>query len=237
MSAMKRINWLIARATSTSSSLPNSHMTSIQLPLPYLYSEMNTRRALFLGPRTDGPVAVIFRPRRSEGRSLRPNVAPTSRASSDHPTLRFIHQISRGCPLQETDLYNSIESGLRVVRRINGEQLVLNNNSIHSYQSRIESGLAFAKRYGILDVHDASAKKLLENSYVERTNIGIAVVRGRTYFYRTGHHRLGYAFALGLREVPCDLLLWDRDHEAFAIKEGHKHPPLDVADEWWWRDG
>lgn len=47
------------------------------------------------------------------------------------------------------------------------------------------------------------------------TNIGVAILNGEAYFYRRGHHRLAIAKALGIPEVPVDILLWDSEFNNF----------------------
>lgn len=192
------------------------------LDIARLQTEMSSKRAYVR--RSLGPVGIDldFRPKSQEGRVLPRGVLPVSRATQDGATVNFIRQLAQGIDLSETDLFSEVMKGMHHSRYIREgsqhQKMALTPTTIIAYRNKILEGLEFTRRHGVLPQEQRNGPSSHEGSKRDH-DVGLAIVRGRLYYYRTGHHRLGYALATGVRHVPCSLLLWDRQFEELSSSD------------------
>jgi len=187
-----------------------------------LQTEMSSKRAHVR--RSYGPVGIDleFRPKSHEGRALSRGVLPISRATQDGATVNFIRQLAQGIDLSETDLFSEVMKGMHHLRYIwegsQSQTMALTPTTIIAYRDKILEGLEFTRRHGVLPQEQRNGPSSHDGSKRDY-DVGLAIIRGRLYYYRTGHHRLGYALATGVRHVPCSLLLWDRQFEELSSSD------------------
>jgi len=185
---------------------------TIWLPTDRLETEMSSKTAERLFLKRVVSLSMQFRPKQFEMSELPSRIIPSLRASRDGPTVKFILQISKGIEPFETDLWFEINRGFKCYREllINHcfEKTLLDKHSFLHYADTIRRGLDFTKKNGILPT-ETKAGPNSHNVQKKDFNIGFAIVNNQIYFYRTGHHRLGYALACGIQSVPCSLLLHD----------------------------
>lgn len=145
-------------------------------------------------------------------------------------TALFLHEIiQQGRNYRDTTLYAEIMSGKRISRRmkINGEikrVAIDSGESFRIYYDRCLQMFDYAKRYGIGDnSHVPWSTDLAALDDGRRDNIGVAIGdEGHLFHYRTGHHRLAFAQALGINSVPITVLVVSsaflRAHNRWKIK-------------------
>lgn len=122
------------------------------------------------------------------GRALRSLVAQrvvaTARPVTDHPTHRRITALIQNPPL----------------------------SPVSDDERRLLDMVKWVESAGLQPIrenHPLEPNSGTEDGPRSDFNIGIAVMCGNLFFYRSGHHRLAIAKALGIPTVYVDLRLWD----------------------------
>ena len=182
-----------------------------------LQKTMSSKKAYRRLSINDGfSIELAFKPKNYEGQCLRQCV-PLSVPTYEHPTVKFIKETADGIDLEKTTLFNQVVRGQIHKRYIPTQggriKIKLNSDSLRLYQKKVLEGLSFTRLNGIQPLERGDGPKAHSKNDISEKNIGVAVIGGEVYFYRTGHHRVGYALALGIDKVPCNLLLWDKYYE------------------------
>ena len=89
------------------------------------------------------------------------------------------------------------------------------------YVDWIREMLHFSSQYGIRSMVEVNKNNLFTTQHSD-VDIGIALLEDGIYHYRTGHHRLGCARALGIKFIPCRLLFISK-HAVDKIKRRVKY--------------
>jgi hypothetical protein len=145
----------------------------------------------------------MFSPKCSTGLvngTLVPQIGPVSGDSA----VRFVLEMAAGKDPFDTALWHAVQGGKEIRRKVSEsdeKKRIDTRETFRLYAERVQRFLRYTAVHGIHPADTLVESKDLKADHVD-VDIGIAIFEQGTFYYRTGHHRVACALALGIPTIP-----------------------------------